>query len=72
MLENPAKNFVDNIEKKLFLSIKEKTDNVTFNLEKVLQAFSNASLSKGLIVCILITVEEIFFVSNFFAASKQL
>ena len=45
MLENPAKNFVDNIEKKLFLSIKEKTDNVTFNLEKVLQAFSDARLN---------------------------
>ena len=45
MMENPAKNFVDNIEKKLFLSIKEKTDNVTFNLEKVLQAFSDARLN---------------------------
>ena len=45
MLKNPAKNFVDNIEKKLFLSIKEKTDNVTFNLEKVLQAFSDARLN---------------------------
>ena len=45
MLENPAKIFVNNIEKKLFLSIKEKTDNVTFNLEKVLQAFSDARLN---------------------------
>ncbi len=45
MLKNTAKNFVDNIEKKLFLSIKEKTDNVTFNLEKVLHAFSDARLN---------------------------
>ena len=45
MLKNPAKNFVDNIEKKLYLSIQEKTNNVTFNLEKVLQAFSDARLN---------------------------
>ena len=37
MLKNPVKNFVDNIEKKLYLSIQEKTDNVKFNLEKIFQ-----------------------------------
>tara|TARA_Y100001968_G_scaffold13700_1_gene11150 strand:- start:6 stop:1295 length:1290 start_codon:yes stop_codon:yes gene_type:complete len=40
-----AKNFVDEIEKKLHLSIKEKTDCVTFKLEKVLNAFSNSKLN---------------------------
>ena len=45
MLKNPAKNFVDNIEEKLFSCIKEKTDSVTFKLEKVLNAFSNAHLN---------------------------
>ena len=29
MLQKPAKNFVDNIEKKLYVSIKDKTDSVT-------------------------------------------
>ena len=38
-------NFVDNIEKRLYLSIKEKTNNVTLNLEKVLHAFSKAHLN---------------------------
>ena len=45
MLENYANNFVDDIEEKLYLSIKEKTDSVTFKLEKVLNAFSNANLN---------------------------
>jgi len=45
MLLNPAKDFVDKIEDNLYLSIKEKTDNVTFKLEKVLKAFSNAHLN---------------------------
>ena len=45
MLTSSAKNFVDNIEKKLYLSIKEYTDNVTFKLEKVLNAFSDAHLN---------------------------
>ncbi|WP_187152644.1 aminotransferase class I/II-fold pyridoxal phosphate-dependent enzyme [Prochlorococcus marinus] len=43
-MNNAAKNFVDNIEKKLYLSIQEKTDSVTFKLEKVLKAFSEAHL----------------------------
>ena len=30
MLQKSAKNFVDNIEKKLYLSIQEKTDSITF------------------------------------------
>ena len=45
MLENSAKNFVENIEKKLYLSIKEKTDSITFKLEKVLNAFSDSHLN---------------------------
>ncbi len=45
MLNDFPKNFVDNIEKKLYLSIKEKTDSVTLNLEKVLKAFSDAHLN---------------------------
>ena len=45
MLENSAKNFVECIEKKLYLSIKEKTDSITFKLEKVLKAFSASHLN---------------------------
>ena len=30
MFKNPAKNFVDNIEKKLDVSIKEKIDGITY------------------------------------------
>ena len=45
MLNNSAKNFVDNIEKKLYLSIQEKTDSVQSKLEKVLKAFSDAHLN---------------------------
>ena len=45
MLKNTAKNFVNNVEKKLYLSIKEKTDGVTFKLEKVLSAFSKYHLN---------------------------
>ena len=45
MLKNSAKNFVENIEKKLYLSIKEKTDSITFKLEKVLKAFSDSHLN---------------------------
>ena len=45
MLKNPAKNFVDNIEKKLYLSINQKTESVSFKLDKILQAFSNAHLN---------------------------
>ncbi len=45
MLENPAKIFVDNIEKKLYLFIKEQIDCVTFKLDKVLKAFSKAHLN---------------------------
>ena len=40
MSKKSAKNFVDNVEKKLYLSIKEKTESITFKLEKVLKAFS--------------------------------
>ena len=42
---NPARNFVDNIEKKLSLSITEKTDSVTLKLEKILKAFSDSHLN---------------------------
>ena len=49
MLKNSAKNFVENIEKKLYSSIKEKTDSITFKLEKVLQAFSDSHLNLSLI-----------------------
>ena len=45
MFKNSAKNFVDNIEKKLYSSIKEKTDGVTYKLEKVLNAFSKSHLN---------------------------
>ena len=45
MLKKSAKNFVDDIEKKLYLSIQEKTDSVQDNLEKVLNAFSDAHLN---------------------------
>ena len=45
MLKNSAKNFVENIEKKLYLSIKEKTDSITSKLEKVLKAFSDSHLN---------------------------
>ena len=44
-MKNSAQDFVDNIEKKLFLSIKDKTDSVTLKLEKVLKAFSKAKLN---------------------------
>ncbi len=44
-MENPAKIFVDNIEKKLYLSINEKTKSVSYKLEKVLNAFANAHLN---------------------------
>jgi len=45
MLKNPAKDFVEKIEDKLYLSIQEKTSRVTDKLEKVLTAFSNAHLN---------------------------
>ena len=45
MLKKSAKNFVDNIEKNLYLSIQEKTDGVTLKLEKVLKAFSDSHLN---------------------------
>ena len=45
MLDNLAKDFVDNIEKKLYLSINEKTHSVSSKLDKVLNAFSNANLN---------------------------
>ena len=45
MLQKAAKNFVDNIEKKLYLSIQEKTQSITFKLEKVLKAFSDSHLN---------------------------
>ena len=35
-----AKNFVDNVEKQLYLSIQEKTESITFKLEKVLKGFN--------------------------------
>ena len=40
MLQKSAKTFVDNIEKKLYLSINEKTESVSLKLDKILQAFS--------------------------------
>ena len=43
--KNYAKNFVDDIEKNLYLSINEKTKSVTYKLEKVLNAFSNSHLN---------------------------
>ncbi len=45
MFRNYSENFVNNIEKKLYLSIKEKTDSVTSKLDKVLLAFSKANLN---------------------------
>ena len=45
MLHKSAQIFIDKIEKKLHLSIQEKTDSVTFKLEKVLNAFSNSHLN---------------------------
>ena len=45
MFNNSAKNFVDDIEKKLYISIKEKTDSITFKLERVLKAFSDSHLN---------------------------
>ncbi len=45
MKNNSAKKFVDKIEKKLHFSINEKTDSITFKLEKVLKAFSDSHLS---------------------------
>ena len=43
--KNYATNFVDDIEKNLYLSINEKTKSVTYKLEKVLNAFSNSHLN---------------------------
>ena len=40
-----AKSFVDNIEKKLYLSIEEKTNNVTSNLEKAFNTFSKLEVT---------------------------
>ena len=45
MLKKSAKNFVDNIEDKLYFSIKEKTNSITIKLEKVLNAFSKSHLN---------------------------
>ena len=45
MFNNAAKNFVDNIEKKLYSSIQDKTNSVTFKLEKILKAFSDSHLN---------------------------
>ena len=45
MFKKSAKNFVDKIEKKLYLSIQEKTDSITFKIEKVLKAFSDSHLN---------------------------
>jgi len=45
MSKKSAKNFVDNVEKQLYLSIKEKTESITFKLEKVLKAFSKSHLN---------------------------
>jgi len=45
MIDNSVKNFIDNIEKKLYLSINAKTDSVTFKLDKVLKAFSDNNLN---------------------------
>ena len=45
MLKNHIKNYIDNIEKKLYLSIEQKTNSVTFKLEKVLKAFSKSHLN---------------------------
>ncbi len=44
-MKNLAKNFVDKIEQKSYLSITEKTNSVSFKLEKVLKAFSNLNLN---------------------------
>ena len=44
-MKDLAKNFVDKIEQKLYLSITEKTNSVSFKLEKVLKAFSNLNLN---------------------------
>ena len=45
MSKKSAKKFVDNVEKQLYLSIKEKTESITFKLEKVLKAFSESHLN---------------------------
>ena len=45
MLQKSAKNFVNHIERKLYLSIQEKTESVLFKLEKVLKAFSDSHLN---------------------------
>tara|TARA_Y100001968_G_scaffold235419_1_gene218573 strand:+ start:377 stop:1642 length:1266 start_codon:yes stop_codon:yes gene_type:complete len=45
MFEDSAKNFVDSIEKDLYLSIQKKTESVSSKLEKVLKAFSDAQLN---------------------------
>tara|TARA_B100000965_G_scaffold374477_1_gene365798 strand:+ start:1188 stop:2477 length:1290 start_codon:yes stop_codon:yes gene_type:complete len=44
-VKKSAKCFVDNIEKKLYLSIQNKIDSVSFKLEKILNAFSDSHLS---------------------------
>ncbi len=43
--KNYATSFVNDIERNLYLSINEKTKSVTYNLEKVLNAFSNSHLN---------------------------
>ncbi len=43
--EEPARKFVQSIEKKISTSIRDHTDNVTFKLEKVLKAFSKSHLN---------------------------
>jgi len=45
MLKNHAKHFVDNIEKKINFSIQDKANTITYKLEKVLNAFSDAHLN---------------------------
>ena len=44
-MKDLSKNFVDKIEQKLYLSITEKTNSVSFKLEKVLKAFSESHLN---------------------------
>ena len=43
--EEPAQKFVQSIEKKIYTSIRDHTDNVTFKLKKVLKAFSKSRLN---------------------------
>ena len=45
IVKSLVEDFVNNIEKKLYLSIQEKTDNITPKLEKILNAFSNYHLN---------------------------